>query len=153
MARKTRDKDKGMKKILREMNSLENASIDAGYFRGVQSDDPTITLAEVATFNEFRLRDGVTPTWPFMRPAFDKNIAKYKRVSKELMLQLVGQRLGSLKVLRAIGALMVSDIKQEITNVRAPPNAPATKDAKGFDNPLIETGTMKNRADFRVRLK
>lgn len=168
--KKTKDKDKGAKKILRELKSLRGSSIDAGYFTNVASGDPSVTIAEVATFNEFGtsrgaiagldfvgpiLSDKVSigiPPRPFMRPAFDKNIVKYTKVTKELLLKIAGKKLGGLRVLKTIGALMVSDIKQEITNVRTPPNAPATIEAKGFDNPLIETGTMKNRTDFRIKL-
>ncbi len=161
--KKTRVVDRGAKKILREMKSLEGATIDAGYFEGVPSGEPTVSIAEVATFNEFGTfgeaggrsgaQIGRIPPRPFMRPAFDKNVMKYREVTKQLLKDLVGQRLGGLKILKTIGAMMVGDIKQEITNVREPPNAPSTLAIKGQGKlPLIDTGTMKNRADFRIKL-
>ena len=130
---------------------MKGASIQAGYFEGVQSDDPSLSLADVAVWNEFGTNDGHVPERPFLRPAFDKNIAKYQAVAKKMLADLKGG-IGGLRILQTIGALMASDIKKEITNVRTPPNAPETIAAKGFDNPLIESGTLKNRADFKIEL-
>lgn len=150
--RKTKSIDKGEKRILRELKEIKSASIEAGYFEGEQSSDPGFALAELAATQEFGTQDGDIPPRPFLRPAYDENIVKYRTVAKKMMQELAGRSIGGLRILRTIGALMVSDIKKKITTIRTPPNAPATIAAKGFDNPLIETGTMRNRADFKIKL-
>ncbi len=54
--------------------------------------------------------------------------------------------------LSLFGERVVGDIKKKITSIREPANAPSTVAGKGFDNPLIHTGTMRNRIKKRVNL-
>jgi hypothetical protein len=160
--RKTKSVDKGQKKVLRELNEIKSATIEAGYFEQERSSDSKLSLADIAIWNEFGTFEaaggrggaqiGHIPPRPFLRPAYDENIVKYQATAKRLMQQLAGRSIGGLRILRTIGAMMVSDIKKKITDIKAPPNTPATIAAKGFNNPLIETGTLRNRADFRIKL-
>jgi hypothetical protein len=55
------------------------------------------------------------------------------------------------QTLNKLGILAQGDIQQEITDLRDPPNAPATIKAKGSSNPLIDTGEMRSKVTWQVK--
>jgi len=50
-----------------------------------------------------------------------------------------------------IGLKAVAAIQQKINDISSPPNSEATIQRKGFNNPLIESGVMKQSITFKVR--
>ena len=59
------------------------------------------------------------------------------------MLPLVVKRKASgFDVLDGIGIVAESDIKQKISSIYSPPNAPSTIAKKGSSKPLIDSGFM-----------
>lgn len=49
-----------------------------------------------------------------------------------------------------IGKLLVEDTKEIIDDWSSPPNAPLTVELKGFNDPLIETGTMRDAVKYKI---
>jgi hypothetical protein len=45
---------------------------------------------------------------------------------------------------------MQSDIRESLVNWTTPPNAPSTIARKGFNKPLIDTGFMQRKIDYKV---
>jgi len=49
-----------------------------------------------------------------------------------------------------IGRLLVQDTKEIIDDWSSPPNAALTVELKGFNDPLIETGTMRDAVKYKI---
>ena len=49
-----------------------------------------------------------------------------------------------------VGAYAAGEVQERITDLREPPNAPRTIEAKGSDNPLIDTGFMQRSVSWEV---
>ena len=60
------------------------------------------------------------------------------------------EALADPKVTKEWGDALVKVLKDSITTFDDPANAPRTIEKKGFDNPLIETGFMRDSVDWRV---
>ena len=59
-------------------------------------------------------------------------------------------RFDAAKALVSMGQLIKRQIQQSIKDTNSPPNAPSTIRRKGFNKPLIDTGTMWNSVDYEV---
>lgn len=104
-----------------------------------------LRVAQVAFWNEF----GTTraPARPFFRgmiaaksPDWGRDMAKAikaKGYSVEQALALMGERIKD-------------QLQKSIVDFASPGNAPSTIRRKGFDKPLIDTGTMQRSVDYVV---
>jgi len=54
------------------------------------------------------------------------------------------------QLLDAAGSLAAGIVKQQITDLRSPPNAQSTIERKGSSNPLIDTGLMRQTVTYKV---
>ena len=54
------------------------------------------------------------------------------------------------QLLDAAGNLAAGIVKQQITDLRSPPNAQSTIERKGSSNPLIDTGLMRQTVTYKV---
>jgi hypothetical protein len=54
------------------------------------------------------------------------------------------------QLLDAAGNLAAGIVKQQITDLRSPPNAQSTIEHKGSSNPLIDTGLMRQTVTYKV---
>lgn len=153
--------------------SFGNASVKAGFFKTATEADGT-PVASIAAVQEFgavvRGRAGhtiVIPPRPFLRQTVATHRSAWVRLlAQELKtslrtpnragdaqhaLQTLVQRLSTPKqALTTVGKAMQTDITQTIHQTHTPPNAPATIRHKGFDKPLVETGTLQNSVTFQV---
>lgn len=66
------------------------------------------------------------------------------------LLKTLTARASTSQALTAVGRSMQADITDTIRQTHTPPNAPSTVRHKGFDNPLVETGTLQNSVSFQV---
>lgn len=108
----------------------------------------------------------VIPPRPFLRQtvaqrrnAWVRELAEALRASlrsggagtTEPPLNTLVERLSTpTQALTTVGKTMQADITQTIRQTHTPPNAPATIRHKGFDKPLLETGTLQNSVSFQV---
>ena len=147
---KTKDTDKGYKAILSEIKKLADMRLAVGVVGPKANYQYTkkATLADVATFNEYGTRN--IPARPFMRSAFDENLPGYQSFFVKI-LPTVGRGKTARQALSLIGMKMVGDIQKKIVDIRTPENAPATIARKGFDNPLIHTGRMRQSITYMIR--
>lgn len=97
-----------------------------------------ISAAEVATFNEFG--GGHTPPRPFMRECFRKHHQKWIRFFDKTFLQHPDISTTMWK----LGDIIKGDLSETVKDWSQPPNAPSTIMAKGFNNPLVDSGNMSN---------
>lgn len=95
-----------------------------------------MTAAQVATFNEYG--GGHTPPRPFIRYCAQKHARKWIRYFDKNWLQFPDIRTTFWK----LGEKIRGDLSETVKAWSTPPNAPSTVMAKGFNNPLVDSGNM-----------
>lgn len=88
---------------------------------------------------------GVTkiPARPFLDVAISKNKARYSKIFKNLIPKVIDEKMTAEQMLNSVGEAASSDVQDYLTELRDPPNATSTVSKKGSDNPLIDTGFLK----------
>ena len=103
-------------------------------------------VAAVAAKNEFG--EQRVPARPFMTRGVKASATEVQRLLKR---ELDPRTLEiDERLLERIGLLTAGRIQQEITDLRQPPNSPATIAAKGSSNPLIDTGKLRQSISYEV---
>ena len=126
MARQFSDLTPAGRRFFRELKKLEGLEVQVGFQSDQKYEDGT-SIAEVAAHNEFGSSD--TPERPFMRQSFG---------SAEQALQ-------------QLGTLAKGLVQDEIVNGGFAPNAESTIQKKGSEQPLIDTGTMRQSVNFVIK--
>lgn len=92
----------------------------------------------------------IIPERSFIRSTFEENSDKWVAFLKQ-QAQLVARLSLPPKVAwERLGALIVADIQEKITDISSPPNAPSTIKKKGSSSPLIDSGSLRQRITYRV---
>lgn len=142
--------EKMKKRLLRETKELR-----IGWFPDAQygDDNDNLFVAQVAQFNE---EGTVTnPTRPFIREGFMRPIKKglYNSYFTESMQRIAEGTSTFTKEYTKLGPMFVADMQEVIEEWSIPSNSLTTIQAKGFDNPLIDSGTMHDTVSFEVANK
>lgn len=114
---------------------------DATYPNGLR-------VAQAAFWNEFGTKRA--PPRPFFRTTIAQKSGEWGTI---LSKALVYYKMDSALALAALGTVMQSDIRESIVKWTDPPNAASTIARKGFNKPLIDTGVMQRKVDYRVMNK
>lgn len=135
-----KDIDLGWRRIKKELKLIDKSYTQIGVQKDAGEEDGQ-SIAAIAAYNEYGT-DNI-PSRSFMRSTFDEQQVKLKAViKKQHSLILKGERTVK-RSLGLIGEYMEGAIKKKITDLKTPPNKPATIRAKGSSNPLIDTGRMR----------
>lgn len=113
-------------------------------------------VTDVAFINEFGSQSLNIPARPFMKKSSRPTEKLFKKETVKLMRQLNGKSASAnlqTKFLKLMGPKVTSIFRKTITDLREPPNAPATIELKGSDNPLIDTGLMRQTLTHLVTRK
>ena len=151
MPAKTTDTDMGMQKILAEMEALGQKRVKVG----IQNDAGVhaggdMSVAAIAYINEYGTRDGRIPPRPAHTNAFDDNKTSLNSLVNRLIRGVSEGKLTAQKAAAILGQTHEDNVKQSITNLRSPANAPRTIAQKGSSNPLIDTGQTRNSVRYVV---
>ena len=126
-------------------------SVDIGFAQGGAYADGR-SLPMVAAINEFGI--GV-PQRPFMR--ITGAMLVNDKAFPNLFRSLVDPTAASQNKFRLvpwawaqIGLYVQGLMQKSITDLKSPPNAPATIARKGSDDPLIDTGHMRQSVTWRI---
>lgn len=135
------------KRLLRQPQELR-----IGWFPENQygDDNDNLFVAQVAQFNE---EGTVTnPTRPFIREGFMRPIKKglYNSYFIEAMQRIAEGKSTFTKEYTKLGPIFVSDMQEVIEDWSTPSNSLTTIQAKGFNNPLIDSGVMHDTVNFKV---
>lgn len=132
-------------RYLKAAETLGSKVIRVGLFASAGSEN-----IDKAITNEFGVPQRRIPQRSFMRTTFDEEKDK---VNERFIQVVKGINKGDFRVvekLRRIGIEHEGKVKKKITDIRTPPNAPRTIAEKGFDNPLIHTGEMRQKVSSEV---
>lgn len=135
------------KRYFKQLQKLADLEVQVG-FQGDQSYEDGTSLVEVAAYNEFGSSD--TPERPFMRQSFENHESELKAAC-----DLVNQALangGALdNALDKLGVSAKALVQEEIVNGGFAPNAESTIKKKGSEQPLIDSGTMRQSVNYVIK--
>lgn len=93
----------------------------------------------------FILKDEVhIPPRPFLRYTFDHYLDNWTELAADLAFKVFVGEINYQDVFPVLGDAIVKDIKRTIKEFSEPKNAPLTIANKGFDDPLIEKGELRD---------
>jgi hypothetical protein len=105
--------------------------------------EPPPTVKQVAVENEFGVSDKKVPPRPFMKES-TPGLVKLLNTFFKRRVRLINKGVSSLdESVKEIAPLLADVIKKTITDLNTPDNADLTVFLKGSDNPLIDTGLMR----------
>ncbi|PYY66166.1 hypothetical protein CRX42_33900, partial [Pseudomonas jessenii] len=128
----------------------EDVRVLAGVPKGAGTYEDGLTLATIAAVNNFGSADGKIPARPVLGPAIEKGAPQYQRLAEVMIPKVLSGEMTMHILLEQMGQLAEGHIKQEITDLKTPPNAPSTIAAKGSDNPLIDTGAFRQSIRYVI---
>ncbi len=138
------DDNRLWREIENDLKTLNGSHTKVGFLDGdTREDDPQLTNAQVAVFNEYGTSNA--PARPFMRPAIAENLDEIVQMQEEGYSDIVRQMSTVKTELAKIGTFAQREIQKKIRDVKTPPNAESTKRRKSGNssNPLIDTGEMR----------
>lgn len=139
MAKNVIDRDLGLKKIMRELQSAKNVFVTVGVHEGEQNSEG-LSIAEYGAYNEYGTSD--IPERSFMRSTFDEKQAKIKRDMDSQFSSVVEGKSTVYRALQYIGERHQQDIQAKIKSGVNPENSPVTIERKGSSKTLIDTGAL-----------
>ena len=145
LAASIEDDDEEMNRILSEYEDAPFDAVDIG----VLSDEDEL-LRVYASANEFGTRNGHIPERSFIRSAVDNGDQLISQRAEQVWAQISDGRLPMNVGLGMMGEFIQRLITQRITDLKTPENAQSTKDRKGSDNPLIDTGRMRQSIRWQL---
>uniref|UniRef100_A0A6M3KX07 Tail protein n=1 Tax=viral metagenome TaxID=1070528 RepID=A0A6M3KX07_9ZZZZ len=144
-------KDQGWMSLKASLAQLGDYDVSVGVLgeaEPYESGSP-VTVAEVATFNEFGTR--TIPERSFIRSTIaDKKLA-WTRMARTILRGKT--KIATQNMYQALGMRAQADVQNTIVRLVDPPNAPSTIKAKKSDNPLIDTGRLKNSITYEIKPK
>lgn len=135
------------RRYFRELQKMTNMEVQVG-FQGDEKYEDGTTIAEVAAYNEFGSSD--TPERPFMRQSFENHESELQAAC-DAANRLVSSGGSADQALQQIGVVAKGLVQEEIVNGGFAPNAESTIKKKGSEQPLIDTGTMRQSVNFVVK--
>ena len=109
---------------------------------------PKISVAQVAIANEYGVPEHNVPPRPFMWRTFDGNAKKWAKIVQDELPQM--KKLDLKRMIKRLASIAVRDTQKTIDELQYPPNAESTIRAKGFNNPLIDSGQMRDSVTWRL---
>lgn len=135
------------KRYFQELKKLAELEVVVGYQEGQTYDDGA-SLSEVAAYNEFGSSD--TPARPFMKQSFEKRERELQAACNQVNISLSNGDTAQ-HALNVLGVVAKGMVQEEIGSGDFAPNAPSTVRQKKSDQPLIDTGHMRQSVNYVIR--
>lgn len=146
-------------KIKKELAKGQDLELSVGWFPEAVYPDGT-QVAYISMLNEEGHVNGqnavfpgaVTPARPFMRVGFKDVLKskKYQNLFENSIERILEGKSTFRQEYTRLGPIAVNDMKGVIDEWTSPPNSPVTVEIKGFNDPLILTGHMRDSVDYKV---
>lgn len=140
--------EEALRKLAERLQGATRVLVGVPKGAGVYEDG--LTIATIAAVNNFGSADGTIPARPFLAPAIEKGAPQYQRLAEVMIPKVLSNEMTMTALLEQMGSLAEGHVKQEITDLKIPPNAASTISTKGSDNPLIDTGALRQSIRYVV---
>jgi len=154
MVAEVEDRDMGYKRIMKGLRQI--ALDDPGVLVGIrqQAEAPAgvdISMVELGAVHEFGSLDGKIPERSFIRSGVDVNESKYATGIGDAIGRSIDGTMALKTGLGRVGAVAVGDIQTRITNKDIHQDlAESTKERKGSDTALVDTGHLLKVIDWQL---
>ena len=142
------DRDVGFNRIVRDLQKLDGMEVVPGMLKDSGKSSNGASYVDIATGNEYGTRR--IPSRPFIRISADTNRQAWAKMAQQCVNDVIGGD-SPTEAARVIGHRMVEDIRKvfgDTSKLKA--NAPSTIKKKGRNEPLVDSGEMRRRVNFRV---
>lgn len=133
--------EKELKKLTGDSYALVGIHESAGMI-----EDGTMTQAQLGAIQHFGTNDGHIPARPFL----DVGVASGNDEYLEIIKEGIAAGLTAKQIIDRVGASAAGMVRQYMTDLKDPPNAPSTIAKKGSANPLIDTGSLRGSITHTV---
>lgn len=150
--------DKLWQQMKKRLTAIDGIEARVGWFSGQNygPENNNLPIAQVAQWNEEGTPaagwGGPTPSRPFIRSFFiglKKSKAFQNFMANEIKHYIEGGGT-SRHLAQRVGRFVRRGIRETIEKWTYLPNAPATIELKGFNDPLVETGTMAKAVSVKI---
>lgn len=138
------NKDDLLDAVLEKLK-LSFGSIDVGFFVGSAKYKGGKDVTQVARDNDQGTKK--IPERPFMIPAGNKAANKTINIT----VNSIASGMDENEALSRAGIMLKNAVQKEITDLKEPPNAKSTIEKKGSSNPLIDTGLMRSKVEWKFK--
>jgi hypothetical protein len=148
------DRDRGYRRFLRNFSGIGTKQVLVGVRSkegALVPEGGDLNLAEIAAVNEFGSDDGHVPERSYLRSTMLEKESEYVDEVGKIVLAAIQGRQSVDQGLGRLGLRAVRDVQATMRDLDTPPNAPSTIARKGADNPLIDTGRLRQSIDFEIR--
>lgn len=142
------DRDLGFNRVMRNLQKLDGMEVVAGMLRNSGKAENGASYVDIATWNEYGTRR--IPSRPFVRISADTNKQAWTKMAQQCINGVIDGD-SPTEAAQVIGHRMVEDIRKvfgDTSKLKA--NAPSTIAKKGRNEPLVDSGEMRRRVNFRV---
>ena len=140
-----------LKNLFKKLEKVDEIECAVGFPRDKveppKSGEPSVI--DIAIWNNYGTSTN-TPARNFMGLAEQEIRKNFKKDSEEVMELISKGELDVEKFLSLEGEKAKAAIQEAITELKEPPNAPSTIKRKHSDNPLIDTGKMRQSVTYSV---
>lgn len=136
------------KKVKKELEQLKKLQVRIGFQRGKKKYADETDMCDVALFNE--LGTSNAPSRPFLRQSVDGNSDKINALCKSIMKNVSNGSCTAEEAYKKAGVYIKGLVQEQIKNGEFAANKPSTIKKKGSDNPLIDTGQMRQSVNFVI---
>lgn len=137
------NKDDLLDAVLQKLR-LQFGSVEVGFFVGTKYKTGK-DVTTVARDNDQGTKK--IPQREFMIPAGNKAANKTINIT----VNSIASGMDEQQALSKAAIMFKNAIQKEITNLKEPPNSPYTIEKKGSSNPLIDTGLMRSKVEWKLR--
>lgn len=138
------NKDDLLDAVLQKLK-LQFGTVEVGFFKGSAKYKGGKDVTTVARDNDQGTKR--IPERPFMIPAGNKAANKTINIT----VQSIAGGMDEQQALSKAAIMFKNAIQREITNLKEPPNAESTIFKKGSSNPLIDTGVMRSKVEWKFK--
>lgn len=137
-----------MDKLRKELKKFRgDKHVTVGIHEGApQPESGDLNMATLGAVLHFGSEDGHIPA----RPWLDTGVESGTQDILDTIRSGAGKGLPLDAVLEHVGVVAAGAVQEYMTDLRTPPNAPSTIERKGSDNPLIDTGAMRQSVSYAV---
>lgn len=152
-SRVTQRNPKWLDRLLRQYEGRDELAIGFPVgSKGASARYPDGTsLLMVAAVNNFGSLDGHVPRRPYMELGADKSHEQTAPMLPGLIRQINALQMTKTEALKILGPVAVGQHQAAIVERKDPANAASTIERKQSDNPLIDTGLLRQSVTFNVR--
>ena len=141
------DRDLGYSRIMRDLQKLYGMEVVAGMLKDSGKAENGASYVDIATWNEYGT--GRIPSRPFIRISADTNRQTWAKLAQQCVNNVIDGD-SPRDAAQVVGHRMVEDIRKVFGSSELKANAPSTVRKKGRNEPLVDSGEMRRRVNFRL---